>query len=180
MTVELEVLRRVSDGLKARGLQFMLTGSFAMAHYATPRMTRDIDLVVALSLEDVKSLVGEFSDDFYLDIDAARAAAECRRMFNMMHQSSGIKIDMIARKDSEYRRLEFDRRRRVSLGSIDTWIVSREDLILSKLVWASESRSEMQRRDVEQLLRGDDIDRTYLREWALRLQVLSVLDDLWH
>jgi hypothetical protein len=47
MSTELEVLQRVSDGLTAHGLQFMLTGSFALAYYASPRMTRDLDIVTS-------------------------------------------------------------------------------------------------------------------------------------
>jgi p-hydroxybenzoate 3-monooxygenase len=38
-------------------MPFMLTGSFALAYYATPRMTRDLDIVVALSERDVNTLV---------------------------------------------------------------------------------------------------------------------------
>jgi hypothetical protein len=40
VTTELDVLGLVSDRLSAHGLPFMLTGSFALAYYATPRMTR--------------------------------------------------------------------------------------------------------------------------------------------
>ena len=46
MLTELDVLGIVGDRLTACEIPFMLTGSFAMAHYTTPRMTRDIDLVV--------------------------------------------------------------------------------------------------------------------------------------
>lgn len=179
MTTELDVLRRVSAGLSAQGLPFMLTGSFAMAHYVTPRMTRDIDIVVALKREDIDAMVSEFAAEFYLDADAGRSAIEAERLFNMIHQASGIKLDLIVRKSSDYRLVEFDRRQRANLGTVDTWIVSREDLILSKLVWARDSQSAMQRRDVELLLQGDDLDKGYLRLWASRLGVDTVLNELW-
>jgi hypothetical protein len=42
MTTELDVLGLVSDRLSASSVPFMLTGSFALAYYATPRMTRDL------------------------------------------------------------------------------------------------------------------------------------------
>ena len=101
----------------------MLTGSFALAHYATPRMTRDIDIVVALMVDDVDKLIQEFGTDFYVDADAARVATQSERLFNMMHFSSGIKIDLIVRKSSDYRLLEFERRQRATLGTMSTWIV---------------------------------------------------------
>jgi hypothetical protein len=64
MATELDVLGLVSDRLDLSGLPFMLTGSFALAYYATPRMTRDLDLVVALEEEDVDGLVSVFERDF--------------------------------------------------------------------------------------------------------------------
>jgi len=74
MTTELEVLSLVSDRLSAHDLPYMLTGSFALAYYATPRMTRDLDIVVALDENDIDALVAAFESDFYIDADAARTA----------------------------------------------------------------------------------------------------------
>ncbi len=176
MFTELEVLQRVSDGLTAHGLQFMLTGSFALAYYATPRMTRDLDIVVALGAPEIEALMAEFSPDFYVDRDAVRAAVDSERMFNMMHLSSAIKIDLIVRKSSAYRVAEFARRQHISMATVSTWIVSREDLILSKLEWARDSHSELQLRDVRQLLAGP-VDMHYLRDWALRLGIGQQLLD---
>jgi nucleotidyltransferase AbiEii toxin of type IV toxin-antitoxin system len=177
MLTELDVLGIVGDRLTANGVAFMLTGSFAMAHYTTPRMTRDIDIVVALSLDGVDRIVSALAGDFYVDADDARAAVRTERLFNLMHYASGVKVDLIVRKSSEYRALEFSRRTRVRIGAIETWIVSPEDLILSKLIWASDSASELQRRDVRQLL-GGPVDVEYLRKWARVLGVESALEDV--
>jgi hypothetical protein len=177
MTTELDVLKRVSEGLSAESLPFMLTGSFAMAYYAMPRMTRDLDFVVALAGDDAKALLRTFSSDFYIDADAVCAALVNERLFNMMHLSSGIKVDLIVRKSSEYRLTEFARRQQVTIGSILTWIVSREDLILSKLVWSLDTGSELQLRDVRQLLAGP-LDVDYLDRWAPVLDVETPLRKL--
>lgn len=64
MISELDVLRIVSDRLSAARVPYMLTGSYALACYTTPRMTRDLDLVVPLTEEDVGSIVDIFSPDF--------------------------------------------------------------------------------------------------------------------
>jgi hypothetical protein len=174
---ELDVLRIVSERLSASGLHFMLSGSFALAYYATPRMTRDIDIVVALRAADTPRLVAAFVQDFYVDADAVRAAVQTQRLFNMMHLQSGIKVDLIIKKSEVYREVEFGRRRNVSLAGVDTWIVSREDLILSKLVWAGSTGSEMQLRDVKSLLEGS-VELTYLRKWAKDLGVSGELQRL--
>src|ERR1022692_1595593 len=178
MTTELDVLGLVSDRLSARGLPFMLTGSFALAYYATPRMTRDLDIVVALNERDVDTLVVAFASDFYIDADAARTAILLERMFNLMHLESGVKVDLIVRKSSEFRQVEFARRKPIAIAGIRTWIVSCEDLILSKLVLARESNSEMQRRDIHQLLVAAPVDLDYIRKWAPGLGVAMLLDEL--
>ena len=98
-------------------------------------------------------------------------------MFNLMHYASGIKVDLIVRKDSEYRQVEFERRKPVELAGVSTWITSREDLILSKLVWAREANSELQKRDVRTLL-DDSVDWPYLREWAAKLGVNDMLEEV--
>jgi hypothetical protein len=177
MITELDVLGLVSDRLAANSVPFMLTGSFALAYYATPRMTRDLDIVVALNERDVEPLVAAFAPDFYIDADAARTAILSERMFNLMHLESAVKVDFIVRKSAEFRRVEFARRQPVAIAGIQTWIVSREDLILSKLVWALDSNSELQRRDIQQLLVGT-IDVDYIRRWAPPLGVTMLLDEL--
>ena len=151
MTEELDVLRIISERLRAAHVPFMLTGSFALGYYGKPRMTRDLDFVVAMMERHVDALVSAFSTDFYIDEDAARSAIKSQRMFNLMHLDSAIKVDLIVRKNSEYRQTEFERRKSVEFAGISTWITSREDLILSKLVWARDTGLEMQMRDVRAL-----------------------------
>jgi hypothetical protein len=97
MLEELEVLKIVSERLETAQLPFMLTGSFAMAYYAKPRMTRDLDIVVALGEDDVRDLVALLSPDFYIDADSVRAAVGSQRLFNLMHLATSIKVDLIVR-----------------------------------------------------------------------------------
>jgi hypothetical protein len=95
MLEELDVLRIVSQRLEGAGLPFMLTGSFAMAYYGKPRMTRDLDIVVSLREDDVADIVAALSPDFYIDADSVRAAVISQRLFNLMHLATSIKVDLI-------------------------------------------------------------------------------------
>jgi hypothetical protein len=72
--VELESLNLARTVAGAADVPFMLTGSFALGYYGKPRMTRDLDFVVALMERHVDALVSAFSTDFYIDEDAARSA----------------------------------------------------------------------------------------------------------
>ena len=167
MSEELEVLKIVAERLGQAGIAYMVTGSVAMNHYAVPRMTRDIDLVVELSRTDGDRVCRLFEGDFYVDRGPAA--------FNMIHTALVVKVDVVVRKDTEYRRGEFARRRRLMIEGRELFVVAPEDLIISKLEWARDSRSELQLADVRNLAESvTDLDRPYLAEWLDRLG-LSVL-----
>ena len=141
-TPELLALRDACARLEGEGIAYMLTGSLAMSFYARPRMTRDIDLVIALEAAQAERLIGALGADYHADAGAITAAIRSARPWNIIHLPSVVKIDLIPRKDTPYRRAEFERRRRVELAGVRLWIVSVEDLILSKLEWSRESGSE--------------------------------------
>lgn len=172
MNEERNVLKIVASRLNAAGIPYMVSGSIAANVYTTPRMTRDIDIVVALQPDDAERLFGLFRGDFYVDLDSVKQAARLRSLFNIIHQQGIVKVDFIVRKDTEYRKTEFERRRTVDLEGTDVSIVSPEDLILSKLQWARESRSELQLRDVRNLLTTvGNLDRGYIERWIARLNL---------
>ena len=174
MQTELDILRDVTNRLNTAGIDFMLTGSVAMNHYAQPRMTRDIDLVVALNSGDAEKLFALFEPDYYVPRETVVRAIAQRGIFNLIHNDSVIKVDCVVLKDNPYRLEEFARRCEVTINGFQTWIVSREDLILSKLYWARDSRSEMQFRDVRNLLMPEsDID--YLQTRADQLGIANLL-----
>jgi hypothetical protein len=152
MTEEYELIREVARRLSSAGIEYMMTGSMAMALFGTPRMTRDIDVIVQLSMADANAISGLFRDGFYIDETAVREAIRARGMFDIIHNESVTKVDFIVLKDDEYRLEEFSRRVKVDTQDGALWVVTLEDLVLSKLVWARQSGSEMQLRDARQLL----------------------------
>jgi hypothetical protein len=165
---ELALIQDVVQRLDRAGLACMLTGSMAMSFYAEPRMTRDVDLVLEMEDADAERVHALFEDDYYVSLQAVREAVEHASMFNVIHSESLIKVDLIIRKDEPYRRVEFARRQPVRIGDVEVYLVSKEDLILSKLVWAKDSQSEQQLRDVQNLI-GTGYDRDYLEGWLHEL-----------
>jgi len=176
---ELDILKSVAARLEAAGIPYMVTGSMAANFYATPRMTRDIDLVVELRDADVGRMVALFQDEYYIDRDMVEQAVKSRSMFNMINNALVVKVDCVVRKDSAYRQEEFSRRRCVIIDGGSVSIVAPEDLILSKLEWAKESRSQMQLDDVRNLLRSvEHLDRAYLTRWAHQLGLATLYHEV--
>ena len=176
MSEELEVLTLVASRLDAVRIPYMVSGSTAINVYAEPRMTRDIDIVVALQTGDIDTMATLFADDFYCDRDMIQQAVARQGMFNVIHTATVIKVDFIVRKDTPYRRVEFERRRPITVDGQTIWVVSPEDLVLSKLAWAKPSHSEVQLRDVRNLIAcAADLDWPYVERWAKDLTVSELL-----
>jgi hypothetical protein len=177
VATEIDIVRDVSRKLDEAGIAYMLTGSMAMNYYAQPRMTRDIDVVVAIGAMDVKRMASLFKAEYYLSEESIRESIAHESVFNLIHHESLVKIDFIVRKGSEYRQVEFERRQKVSILDFTIFIVSKEDLIISKLWWAKDSHSELQLRDVKNLIRSG-YDAAYVERWTRELGLNNVLREL--
>lgn len=66
MKSDLDILKDVCQKLKILNVDYMLTGSLAMSHYSTPRMTRDIDIVIDINLSDTAKFISLFRDEYYI------------------------------------------------------------------------------------------------------------------
>jgi hypothetical protein len=177
MLTELDILRDVTRKFDQLNIQYMLTGSLAMSYYSQPRMTRDIDLVVNISQTSIKKMETLFIADYYISIDSVINAIDNEFMFNLIHTESSIKVDCIVRKKEEYRLTEFERRQKIRLTDFDIYIVSKEDLIISKLIWFKDSNSELQKKDIKNLL-VSGYDNDYLQRWIVRLNLKKHYEDV--
>lgn len=172
---EIDILQLVASRLETAGIAYMVTGSIAATVFGHPRMTRDVDIVVELGTAQAGAIVHLFAHDFLADSDSIRHAIREQGMFNLIHCEAVIKIDFIVRKDSPYRRMEFQRRQKATLGDRAIWVVTIEDLILSKLLWAQPSHSELQLRDVHTLVAsGRPLERGYIERWAAELGIMEL------
>lgn len=145
-------LKDVTNRLSELGIEYMVTGSFAMSSYTTARTTLDIDVILEISGADADRFQRAFEGDYYVDATSIRRAVDRRSMFNIISNSTLVKIDCIVRKPTEFERKKFERRRRAAIGGVEFWLISKEDLIVSKLEWAKETYSELQFRDIRNLI----------------------------
>ena len=179
MDEQLEFLKLVVSRLESAGVPYMLTGSMALAVYALPRMTRDLDLVVECDQGDADRITKLFAADCYIDEDSVLTAIKDRTMFNIIHNEWIIKADFIVRKGDEYHQTEFGRRRPYDIEGTAVYVTAPEDLILSKLVWAKNSDSMLHVQDVQTIIiSASNLDWSYLEKWAKQLEIGDMLDEV--
>lgn len=179
MSDELKVLKYVVLKLQELNIAYMITGSVAANYYTVPRMTRDIDIVIELNLNDVDKALNAFSDSFYIDKEMIEEAIKHQTSFNLIHNEMLVKIDFLIKKDTEYRQLEFSRRNIVKLADIMLSITTPEDLIISKLNWAKDSYSRAQIDDVKNIINDcANLDLDYLNKWIEKLNLKQIYQEV--
>ncbi len=179
MSDQLNILRMVAGRLESAGIQYMLTGSMAMNFYAVPRMTRDIDMIAGIAVENAGEFCDIFKNDFYVEQDDIADAVKTSGSFNIIHNETLVKVDIFIKKREPYRDLAFNRRRKQEVSGFNVQVVSPEDLIISKLLWAKDSESESQMRDVRNLIdSAKNLDWQYMTTWAGKLGIAPTLRKL--
>jgi hypothetical protein len=174
-----DLLCHVCKILEGLELPYLVTGSQATIAFGEPRFTNDIDVVVALTPERLDSFIKCFPDDeFYLSRAAASDAIARRSMFNIIHPSSGLKIDVIIPGTTAYEQSRFDRSRKVQIApDFAAIFASPEDVIIKKLQFYKIGNSDRHLRDIAGVLKvsGDVIDRDYVSTYAAQFGV----SDIW-
>lgn len=155
----------------------MLSGSVALSVYTLPRATRDFDFIIHLKLEEADAFAANFKEGYYCDTDAVKDAIKTSSIFNIIDHASGFKADFVLLKDNKYRQTEFGRRRIVDFLGLPIYIVSAEDLLLSKLIWIQEVQSNLQIEDIKNLCIVEGLDQEYIYGWikALNLNTFNLL-----
>lgn len=97
MTVR-DLFARVGAALDTVGIPYMVVGSFASSAHGIPRATRDIDIVIAPTKEQLPLLIERFpSSHYHAVLEEALFAFEHRSLFNVTDYSTGWRIDFIIR-----------------------------------------------------------------------------------
>ena len=165
-----ELLRHVVEVLERLQLRYFVTGSIASIYYGEPRLTNDIDVVVDLPEQSIPEFRDSFaSQEFYLSEDAVYRAVRARRTFNILHPSSGLKVDVIVPEKTLFNHLRFQRIRRVeAVEGFESSFSSAEDVILMKMEFFRQGGSDKHLRDITGILKlsGDQLDVDYIENWA--------------
>lgn len=160
MSAILDAAGRLAEELERGGFDYAMSGAIALAYWATPRATVDIDVAVDADVTRGPELLATLrAAGCQVDEERALAAAE-RGDFGC--RMRGIRVDVflpVLAISVE----ALTRRIRVPFGEREIWILSAEDLLLFKLVFGRTKDFA----DIEQLLaaRHDRLDHNYIDRW---------------
>ena len=153
--------RRVADALDAHELRYAIGGALALAYYAPPRATVDVDVNIFVSPKDLDSALAVlrtvgFEPDEPHEAVVRHATSEGQ----FRGVVDGLRVDVFVPAIELYAELE-SRRREVTLLGKPLWILGPEDTCVLKMLFFR--RKDL--ADVEAVLRdqGEALDRVFVR-----------------
>ncbi len=172
-------LRLVVKNLETAQIPYMIVGSVAGSIYGEPRLTNDLDIVLAMADTSADVLIQSFNAaEFYVPPREILIQEISRGgQTNLIHHSSGVKIDLMFQKKNPHAIEEFKRRTRIEiLRDLETWVAAPEDVIIAKLRFYREGESEKHLTDIRGILANTKVDRAYLRKWVKALDLEKYLE----
>ena len=165
--------QKITDVLNESNTPYMLSGSVAMSIYIVPRATRDFDFIIHLEEKNIDRFIQHFQEGYYCDKDSILDAVKRRSLFNIIDHASGFKADFVVLKDEPFRQEEFNRRKKVDFFDKTIFVVSPEDLLISKLIWIQDFQSPQQMEDIKNLKVIEQLDWQYVKKWIDKLKLKS-------
>ena len=154
-------------------IPYMLVGGFAVAYWGYPRQSLDIDIVVDLTRENLKDFIKNAQQHgFHVhEPEAKTIIAKGNRFVMEWHD---FRVDCWLPR-TRFEKQALENRKRKKLFGQNLWIISAEDLIISKLLIGRP-------RDLEdiktvRLRQGRKIKRAYIKEEAQILGGSNLLKD---
>lgn len=173
-----ELLQIIIEALDRLHIPYLVTGSVAAMAYGEPRLTNDIDIIADVKESHIPGLLDAFpAEEYYISDDMIREAIRYQGQFNIIHPSSGLKVDIIIRTNSPFDISRFRRVRRIQpAATYEADFSSPEDVIIKKMEFYKMGGSEKHLRDITGILKvsGHEVDMQYIADWAARLGLIEI------
>lgn len=175
-------MKPVAEALEQLGIRYAVVGSVAGLTHGFSRLTMDVDVVAFFQESQAVEFARLLEDRYYVDEVMISDAIRHHHSFNILHNETGLKIDIFIPEASGWNLEVTQRREPETMDDTPSafWVQSAEDLVLSKLRWfrATNETSDRQWNDVLGVLKMQcfDIDIDYMQKWAPEIGVADLLE----
>ncbi len=158
-----DIARRLADALEKAALPYAIGGALALAYYAVPRATVDVDINVFIPpATELPSLLHTLQEaGFAPDAAASTIERQATTEGQFRGYIDGLRVDVFVPAIDYYTELQ-QRRRQVPLSGRPAWVLGPEDIAILKLMFYR--RKDL--ADVESLLReqGETLDLKFVAD----------------
>ncbi|MDZ7630277.1 MAG: hypothetical protein U5K74_02670 [Gemmatimonadaceae bacterium] len=175
-----DLLSRFAAPLTRLGLPYMITGGAAAIVYGEPRLTNDLDVVLAMKPVDADRVAAAFqAADTYVppvEVLQVEAARRTHGHFNVIHALTSLRADVYIAGDDPLHAWGLERRRTLVVGELEVSIAPAEYVIIRKLEYAAQGGGDRHLRDIRRILERAvvPIDRGVIQQFAADRGLTSI------
>jgi len=173
LSATLKSLQRLVKLFEEKNIPYMIIGGYALPFYGRIRTTLDLDIAVAVKTEQEIDQLRKWLQA--IDIEVTNYSPNNPLMI-IVDQKEQVETELWLKPDGiTFDKQTLNRRRKVKLDSINTWIISPEDFIVNKL--ARPDRGAIDEQDAKSILirQANKLDHKYLTKRAQQADVLTLL-----
>ncbi|MBI4818223.1 MAG: nucleotidyl transferase AbiEii/AbiGii toxin family protein [Deltaproteobacteria bacterium] len=168
------LLKDLSKILSRRRARWYLFGAQAVSAYGVARMTADVDVTVELTEDSKSAVIRALLDGGFLSrVDNLYEFSERTRVLPLFHEASNIPLDLVIAGD-ELEASILERAQLIDVGGLSVPVISRHDLIATKILAGRPKDLE----DVRRLLEQPGVEVPLVKAMLERLDELLERSDL--
>jgi hypothetical protein len=160
-----QLLEKIALALDKADIPYMIVGGQAVLLYGEPRLTRDIDITLGMTLEKLDVVVGLTKGIGLEPLVDPDTFTRKTMVLPCQDPTTDIRVDFIF-SFSPYEQQALERVRTVEMGNALLRFASPEDLIIHKIV-AGRPRDFEDVKSV--LIKNPELDIKYIRSWLRKL-----------
>jgi len=156
------LLKKIALQLNKALIPYMVIGGQAVLLYGEPRLTRDIDVTLGISVNELRKLKKVISIiGLKILIEREKEFVERNMVLPAIDEKSGIRVDFIF-SFSIYERQAIDRGNDIKLGRTLVRFASLEDVVIHKVI-AGRARDLEDVKSI--LIKNPKYDSDYIEKW---------------
>jgi hypothetical protein len=177
VTVE-RVATQLLDALDRAAVDYVVVGSLASSFYGVARSTQDADVVISSERGKIADLVRELGPDFTRDPQLAFETVTSTTKTLIAEKQSTFQIEAFNLSDDPHDIERFSRRRKVKMYGRDAFILTVEDVIVTKIRWLHLAGRAKDDSDLRAVIQVQDkkIDWPYVESWCDRHGTRELLE----
>ena len=175
-----EALLAVISALEQAGSPYVLVGSLATNFHGIPRSTRDADIVAAMDPFTLDRLTAALVPELRLQPQTSFETVTGTIRHIIEVQDSPFVIELFGCSDDPHDQARLARRQRVRVLDHHTWVLTAEDVVITKLRWGQHANRSKDLDDARNVLavRQGDLDMAYIRRWCAEHRTTASLNRL--
>ena len=168
------ILVKLAKALDEKGIAYMIIGGQAVLLYGEPRLTRDIDITLALTPDELSKVLDVVHKlNLKILVNHPESFVKETWVLPAFDESSGFRIDFIF-SWTPYEREAIERAKIVKIQNYPVKFASPEDVVIHKVI----SGRPRDWEDVKSIVRKQKLDLELIRKW-LSIFSESIQRNLW-